>query len=342
MYKALLLGLLAAVPTSTNFTLESYDFGNGSGAPGSSSYNLQASLGVEGGSLASSSYALPPGIRASATVSAPAAPSFTNPDNSYNRLQVALDASGFPADVTYLIAISDDDFVTTNYVQTDQTIGPSFSASNYQSYAAWGGAGGFWILDLDPGTTYKVKVAAMQGQDTAGPFGPTASAATVQPSLTFAVSTSLSGSPPFTVDFSSLSPGSVVSANATVLADITTNALHGGSILIRSQNAGLVSLVGSNTINSASADLALAGSGYGAQVTSTSQSSGGPITEATPFDGAGDTVGALSMVLQQLANFSGPVTGGSVTTTLKAKATATTPSANDYADTVTISAFLLF
>jgi hypothetical protein len=342
MYKALLLGLLAAVPSSTNFTLEAYDFGTGSGAPSSSNYNLQASLGAEGGSLSSGSYGLPPGIRASSTVSAPAAPTFTNPDNSYNRLRLTLNASGFPSDVTYLIAISDDNFVTTQYVQTDQTIGPSVNAANYQSYATWGGAGGFWVLGLDYGVTYKVKVAALQGQDTGGPFGPSATAATVQPSVTFAVSTSLTGSPPFNVNFTSLTPGSVVSANATVLADITTNALNGGGILIKSQNAGLTSSVAGNTIASATADLASAGSGYGAQVTSTSQTSGGPFTEVSPFDGTSDNVGGLTAALRQLASFPGPIDAGNVTTTFKAKATATTPSATDYSDNLTISLMLLF
>lgn len=342
MFKGLLISLLAVVPTSTNFTLDAYDFGNGAASPGSSSYNLQASAGSAAGSPSSSTYALPAGIQASASVATPPAPTFTNPDGSYNSLKVTLNVAGLPTDAKYLIAISDDDFATTQYVQTDQTVGPTAGIANYQSYAAWGGASGFSVLGLGYSTAYKVKVAALQGSATGSPFGPSASASTTAPSVTFAVSTSLSGTPPFSIAFSSLAPGTVTAANATIIAEITTNAVHGGNILVKSQNAGLVSSHASNTINSATADLSPANTGYGAQITASSQTSGGPMTAASPFNGAGDNVGGLTSLWQQLASFSGPVTDGSVTTTLKAKVSATVPSAADYADVLTLSVSLLF
>lgn len=342
MYKAFLLGLLAAVPTSTNFTLQTYDFGGGADTSSSSNYNLQASSGSPVDSLSSTNYKLPAGIRASSDVATPPAPSAANPDNSYNSLKITLNVNGLPADAKYLIAISDDNFVTTNYVQTDQTIAPTAASNEYQTYAAWGGANGFSVLGLDQATTYTVKVAALQGAATGSGFGPEASASTAAPSVTFAVSTSLTGSPPFAVNFGSLNPGSVVSGDAAIIVDVTTNAMHGGAILLKSQNASLSSQLGADAITSATVDLSLVNAGYGAQVSNTTQSSGGPLTANSPFNGSAGNVGGLLTNWQQLANFTGSITNGSLTTTLKAKANNTVTSATDYGDTLSLAISLLF
>jgi hypothetical protein len=342
MYKVLLFSLLAAMPASSNFTLNSYDFGNGGSSATSTNYSLQGSTGDIAGNTTSANFTLPSGISSSTTVGVPAAPTFTNPDSSYNRLKLTLNNSGFATDVKYAIAISDDNFTTTKYVQPDQTIGTSFSVSNYQLYSAWGGASGAWVLGLNQSTTYKVKVAALQGSATGSAFGPTASAATSAPSLTFAVSTSLTSTPPFAVTFASLTPGSVVSADATVTATITTNALNGGSVLLHDQNGGLTSSIAATTISSATTDLTSAGSGYGAQVSNTSQSSGGPIAAVSPYNGASNNVGVLTATWQQLASFASPITTGTATVTLKAKSTTTSPAATDYNDTLTLSLSPLF
>jgi hypothetical protein len=342
MYKTWLLALFATVPSSTNFTLNAYEFGNGSGAPSSSSYQLQASAGQTSGNSTSSSYALPSGVRASTTVRTPATPTFTNPDSSYNRLKVVLNTGGAPSDTTFLIAISDDNFTTTKYVQLDQTISTSVSIANYQTYAAWGGASGFWVLGLNKSTTYKIKVAALQGNGTGSSFGPTASASTAAPTVTFAVSTSLTATPPFSTIFSSLSPGSTITGSATLIADITTNAQQGGSILIRDQNSGLTSTITAYTLSSSTGDLTTLSKGYGAQISGASQVSGGPITSLSPFNAASGNVGGLSAVWQQLATFSSPITSGNVTTMLKAKSDTAVPAASDFSDTVTIAASLVF
>jgi hypothetical protein len=331
------LPLLAAVPSSTNYTLRAYDFGNGSGSSTSSSYNLQSSVNGNGGSLASSSYMLPAGIRASATAPAPAAPAFSNPDNSYSRLRLSLASSGTPSDAKYAVAISDDNFTTTKYVQPDQTIGATFAIASYQSYAAWGGAGGTWVLGLQSNTIYKVKVSALQGSTTASAFGPTASATTTVPSVTFGVTTSLTATPPFALSFPSLAPGSPTAANATINAAITANSQQGAAILVKSQNAGLASASKSYTLSSATTDLAAAGQGYGARVGSIGQGSGGPLLATTPFDGAGNNVGGLTTTLQSIASSVGPVSTGSLTVSLMAKSSGAVPAAADYTDTITIA-----
>jgi hypothetical protein len=341
MYKrVLLVSLLAVVPTSSNYTLKSFDFTAG-GNHSSSSYQLKSAVGT-GGQSSSTSYVLPAGIKAAMTLSAPAAPTFTNVGSSYSQLKITLNTSGFAADTKYLIAVSSDNWVTTRYVQPDQTIGSSLSIANYQTYAAWGGASGFSLLGLNSGATYKVKVAALQGSATGSPFGPEASASTVSPTVTFAVNTSLTSSPPFATSFASLPAGSVVTGDATVTATVTTNAQYGGSLLLKGQNNGLTSSARAYTVNSANADLDSAGRGYGARLTSTTQSGGGPLLAISPYNGTGNTVGNVSTSLQELANFTSPITSGAATFQLKAKTDYTVPAANDYGDILTVTLALTF
>jgi hypothetical protein len=343
MFKTLAFSLLMAVaPASTNYTLNSYELGGGAGKGSSTTYSLQGSAGNVSGKLASTNYGLPAGVQAASTVSTPGAPTFVNDDSSYEHLHVTLNTSGFATDIKYLIAISSDDFATTNYVQLDNTVGASAAVANYQTYAAWGGASGFDVVGLGADTAYKVKVAALQGSATGSQFGPTASAATTAPSVTFSVQTSLASSPPFNVAFTSLTPGSVISGGATVTGTVTTNAISGGSFVITDQNSGLTSSSQGYTLASTTADLSVASSGYGARVSSTSTGSGGPLTSVSPFDGTGNNVGGISATRQAFASWSSPITSGSATLSLLAKSTTITPAATDYADVITISLSLLF
>ncbi|HEX7963067.1 MAG TPA: hypothetical protein VF466_00605 [Candidatus Saccharimonadales bacterium] len=343
MFRALALGLLlAAVPSSANYTLNSYEVGTGAGNGSSANYGLRGSVGGRDGVLASATYGLPAGVSASTTAPVPQAPTFTNQNSNYNRLHLTLNSSGFASDTKFLIAISSDNFTTTNYVQLDDTIGTSVSISNYQTYTAWGGASGFDIVGLSQSTTYKVKIAALQGAATGSAFGPTASASTQAPSVTFALQTSLTPTPPFTVAFTSLPPGSVTAGNATVTATVTTNAASGGGMVVNDQNGGLTSSSQSFTLASATADLGVATSGYGARVSGTSQTTGGPINAASPFNGSGNNVGGLTTSRQTFAGWSSPITAGSATLSLAAKSTTLTPAASDYADVITISLSLVF
>ncbi len=334
--------LLAVMPSSSNYVLHSYDFGNGSGTASGTTYKMNGTVGRPSGALSSATYMLPAGIKASTSVSAPAAPTFINASNNYDRLHLTLATSSLPSDTKYLIAISSDGFATAKYVQTDNTIGSVVNINNYQVYAAWGGASGFSILGLASNTTYSVKVAALQGSNTGSGFGPIASAATVSPTVTLALSTSLTSTPPFTTTFSSLAPGTPINGNATLIAAITTNAINGGALAIYDQFGGLKSTAANYTLASASANLSVAQNGYGAQVTTATQTSGGPIVSASPYNGSGNTVGALTTSQQTLASFSNPITNGNITTALIAKTDSSVPSAGDYADTVTLSLSPLF
>lgn len=335
--------LFAASPSSTNYTLKSYDIGTGGATSSSTNYKLQSGTGTQSGTVQSSTnYKVQSDGKGVLDASTPPAPSFTNPSNYYDRLQLVLATGNNPSDTKYLIAISKDSFATTQYVQTDHSIGTSQALVNYQTYTAWGGASGFLILGLSPSTTYQVKVKAMQGSYTGSPFGPVATAATVATSLSFGLTTTLASSPPFAVSFTSLTPGAVVAGSADAIVAVSTNANNGGAVYIKDTATGLYSALASNTIASTSTDLSSALSGYGARVTSAGQTSGGPFAAVAPFNGSGNTVGGLATILQPILSTSAPVTSGSGTVRLMAKASNITPSSPDYSDTVTFVAAMTF
>lgn len=335
--------LFAAAPSSTNYTLKTYDIGSGGGTSTSGSFGLQGGAGNQSGNAQSSAtYSAQTDGRGVVNASVPPAPTFSNPSNYYDRLKLVLATGNNPNDTKYLIAVSTDNFATTKYVQTDNSLGASQAITNYQTYSAWGGASGFLVVGLSASTTYQVKIKALQGSYTGSGFSPVASAATVAPSVTFSLTTTLTSTPPFAVGFNGLTAGSVVAGTANALIGLTTNANNGGAVYVRDINAGLYSTLANTTIASASADLTSASSGYGGQVSSVGQTSGGPIVAQSPFNGGSNTVGALTTSLQQLISTVSPVTNGTATFQLKAKAAALTPSASDYTDTVTLIAAMNF
>lgn len=336
--------LFAAAPSSSNYVLKTYDLNSGGANGTSTNYSLNGTTGSQtGNTQTSTSYGVLGGENSGVNANVPPAPTVANPSSYYDRLRITVNTGNNPSDAKYLIAISPDNFATTTYyVQNDNTLGSNQSASRYQTYSAWGGASGFLVLGLSPSTTYTVKVKAIQGAFSATAFGPTASAATVAPSLTFSLTTTGTASPPFPIAFTSLTPGSVINGNFEAVLGLSSNALNGGNVYVRSSNGGLSSALAATSIASATADLSSASSGYGAQVISTSQSSGGPIVSSSPFNGTTENVGVLSTSLQAILNTTSPVTTGTANVRLKAKASAVTPSATDYADTLTFVAAMNF
>lgn len=336
------LGFFATTPSSTNYNLKTYDLGSGGGTSSSTNYNLNSISGTQAGSGSSANYSANGGLMPTQNANVPTAPNFTNPDTSYNRLKLVINTANNPSDTKYAIAISSDNFVTTRYVKNDNSIGDSLTISDYQTYSGWGGASGIWVTGLIPLTTYKVKVKAIQGKLSETGYGPVAQAATDIPSITFSVATSVSGTPPFNVGFNSLIPNTVVSANADPILGLTTNAMFGGKVYIYDVNSGLKSNESSYTINSVTTDLASANMGYGAQVVSASQASGGPFEAISPYNNGGDNIGFISNVPQPILSTSAPINTGTSTIRLKAKTDNTVPAATDYSDTITFVAAMLF
>ena len=332
-----LLLFFAVAPNSTNYTLQNYNVGNGGSGTGSSSnYQVNGVAGQQSGTTTTSATTKESsGVIGAETSNVPPAPAFTNPANYYDKLNIVINTGSNATDTKFQIAISSDSFVTTQYVQADNSIGNGSAITTYQTYAAWGGATGINITGLLPATTYQVKVRALQGKFTGSAFGPIATAATVSPSLTYSLVTSLTSSPPFPVGFPALTPGLVIDSSADAIVNVTSNANSGGSVYLRSLNAGLTSTSSSTTIASASTDLTSATTGYGAIVTALTQTSGGPFTSVAPYNGTTNNVGALNTALQPIFTTLAPVTGGTGTVRLKAKSSNTTPAATDYSDTIT-------
>lgn len=334
--------LFAASPSSTNFTLKAYDFGNGGDATSSTNFKLNGTVGTQSeNGLSSTNYKALSGLQPTQHANVPSAATFTNPSSEYNRLKLVINESGNPTDAKYEVAISDDNFVTTKYVQTDNTVGTTNTIAQYQTYASWGGASGVWVVGLASNTTYKVMVRALQGNFTGTAFGPQATAATTLPSLTFSVATSLTGTPPYTIAFSSLTAGAIATASTTASIGLTTNSVNGGMVYVKS-NGSLASALAGSAVTSATADLSVVPKGYGAQVSAVSQSSGGPFSAVSPYNASSNNVGALTSNLQPIVSSPTSVNSATASVALMAKVDTITPAATDYTDTVTFVAAMLY
>ena len=83
--------LFAAAPTSTNYTLKTYNIGSGGSTSTSTNYGLQAGTGSQSGSAQSSTnYKANSDGRGVVNANVPPAPTFTNPANYYDRLKQVL------------------------------------------------------------------------------------------------------------------------------------------------------------------------------------------------------------------------------------------------------------
>lgn len=335
-----LIGMFAQMPSSSSLKLRDYSIGTG-GTAGSASGTYQAE-GITGETSGQQSvggsYKTNSGLQQTQQANVPAAPTFTNPSNYYDRLHFIIDSGNNPTDAKFAIAISTDDFVTTNYIQSDNTIGATLGSEDYQTYTLWGGASGEDVVGLTPSTTYKIKVKAMHGNFTESGYSPTATAATVSAQLSFDIDVSdidEETASPYAVDFGSVPSGSVTNAPDKVWFDFATNANNGGNIYVYSLNGGLNSAFAGYTINSATADLSLASEGFGAVSQGASQSSGGPIGAVSPYNGAGDNVGILNSSVREIYSSSAALAGGRTNFLLKARSQTLTPQATDYTEVIT-------
>ncbi len=329
-----------------------HDFAFGSGGVGdtdSTSYSINALTGetsAVGVKLDGTTYSLGPGLQFIRQAAVPAAPTLANSSSYYNKLLLQVATGGNPTDTLYAVAISPDSWVTTYYVQNDNTVGAALGIEDYQTYANWGSGTGEFIVGLQTNTTYAVKVKAMHGKHSESEYGSAATAATSQVSLSYDIdiaSSDTETAPPYTIAFGNLTPGSVTTATNLIWLDLASNAEAGAFAYVRGTNNGLLSINRSYTIPTVSADLTSQSEGYGIRVNTTAQSSGGPLTAVAPFVGAGDNVGSLSTTSQTIINSaSTPIVGGRASILVKSKISATTPAASDYTDTIVAVASATF
>lgn len=335
----------SSAPTSGNYKLMEFGFGSGGTASSSSnSYSLFGTIGqVDQGSPSSNNFFIGAGLEYTLQASTPATPTFVNPSNWYNKLNITINRGGNdPLDTEYAIRIASGSG-NFQYVQNDNTVGNALGDDDWQTYALWGGSSGTTLVGLYPGTTYTVQVAARQGDFfTQFMWSPTATASTVNSRLSFDLdisSTDSETAAPYTLDVGNLTADSITTSTNKVWIDFETNANNGGFLSISGTNNGLQSTTVSHTINTQTADLTAQPAGYGARSNTVSQTSGGPMTALTPYNGVSNNVGALTSTRTYIYDSSeSPVVGGRVSFELKAKASNTTPSANDYADVLTVLA----
>ena len=328
--------MFAALPATSTYQLNSYGFGSGGTAGSSTSnYSLEGSSGeISGQTSTTSNYNIKPGFNETQQANVPKISSFTNGSNTfYNKLHFIIDEQGNPADAKYALQIStSSDFSSNvNYVKSDLTIGSSLSLSDYQTFATWGGGTGSDVIGLSSSTTYYLRAKATQGEYTESAWGPSVSVATVSPALSFSLT-------PSTVNMGTLTAGTVVDAPSTIDVTFATNAANGGDVYIRGNNGGLYSTSRSHTITSSSGDLSSLSNGFGARITSSGQTTGGPFSKSSPYDGTNNNVGIADTQLRKIFTSSGPITGGTGSITVKAKASINDPAASDYSEILTLIA----
>ena len=122
------LGLLTfgAFSSGTSYQLNSYSLGSGgTNSAASSTYNLQGNTGEQtNGTTTGSSKTAGSGAVQTEQINVPGVPTLdTGSGTYYNKMGLTLDTSSNPTDTVYSVAISTDNFATTNYVQADGTIG---------------------------------------------------------------------------------------------------------------------------------------------------------------------------------------------------------------------------
>jgi hypothetical protein len=333
---------MAAFPATSNYRLNDYSFGTGGGTGSTANYGLEGLTGELNGATASTAnYSARSGLLATQLANVPAAPTVTNPSSWYNKLQVVIDTGGNPSDALFAIAVSDDSFATTNYVQSDMTIGPALGIEDYLTYAGWGSGSGSTISGLLANTSYEVKVKASRGNFTESGYSGTGSASTDDISLSFDIdvaSTDTESGSPYSLNLGDLLVGTITSGTDKIWFDLDTNANTGGRIFLFSTNSGLRSTALTYTIASSTTDLSGSTEAVGLQSDSATQTSGGPLSAVSPYDGPGDNVGITDASIRPAYQSSTPILGGRTSMSLKAKALQTTPAADDYADILTIIA----
>jgi len=342
------VGLLvfASFASSTHYSLNSYSVGPaGTNNAHSSTYYTQSTGGeISGNGTVSGHFNGSSGGVQAEQLAVPQAPTVSNNSGTYyNELLVTLNdnagTNSYPSDVTFSIGVSTANCFTSacinsSAVQFVQTGGSLGSSQFYQSYSAWGSGSGTTITGLSPNTTYYVAVAAKQGTFTNTEYGASTSAATGAPSVTFSLT-------PNTLSFSNILPNTVYTSS-TVSFTLATNADYGGNIYNAGKYGGLYSPSRSYTLPSATTNLATAQHGFGLQGASVGQTSGGPMAIDSPYNGTGNSVGVESTTYTPIFTTTAPVTGGTATMNMQAKASGTDPASTDYQEIMTFVAAASF
>jgi hypothetical protein len=336
------LALFASFSSSTHYNLNSYSVGPvGTSNSHSTTYYTQSTGGeISGNKTSSTNYTSTSGGVQTEQLAVPQAPTLSNGTSTYyNRLLITLNnnagTSTYPTDTTFSIGVSTANCftsacVSSGAVQFVQTGGGLSTSQYYQTYSAWGSTSGVTATGLTANTTYYVAVAAKQGSFTNTAYGTVASLATVPPSITFSITSS-------SIAIGSLLPGTVVTSGTDSFG-LATNAVYGANVYIAGQYGGLYSSSKGATIPALSGNLASNTHGFGLQGVTTSQTSGGPLSIDSPYNGTSNNVGTETTSYAPIFTSSAPTFGGTMTMNAQGKSAGSDVASNDYQEILTFIA----
>ncbi len=331
--------------SGSNYQIENPSIDSGGGSASSSNYASRDGIADSNdSSSASTNFSVFPGFFQHAYPGVPATPTLTNTGGTlYNSLDYVISTGdGQQTDTNYAIAISSDDFATTNFIQADNTVG---SSAVWQTYTAWGSGSGGRVTGLAASTTYKIKVKARYGTNTETAYSATATAATVGANLSITFSGVTSGTvfdgETTTVSTSANSIAySQLGVNIPAIAahkiTVTTNATAGYTTTIQ-QNQPLTRGGGSETISPVSGTNSAPATWPGSIITGAfgyHSSDESLCTGSSSRFSTNDTWAALDTNHYEVACATGPVSSEETTVSYKLEI-GTGQAAGDYSNTVT-------
>ncbi len=342
--------LLAALPATSNYQLQSYGFGSGGTANSqTSTYSLEGISGELSGQPSATGTQSSNSGSGFVTDMQASVPKLLSSDNGsgvyYNKLHFVIDntqgSAGnlAPSDTKYLISVSlsnaivgasTSEFVAPLYLHPDGTLSSTYSLADYQTYSGFGSSAGSIIIGLNQNTHYYIHLKATQGALSESGYGPITDQPTAPATLSFSIAVN-------SVTLGSLSAGTVTSASQTISSTFATNGASGGDVYIRGQNGGLLSGSTGYRINTVSNNLNSVGEGFGAQGSITGGSSPGYAVSGL-YGTTGATVGSVSTSANSLYSSTGPIATGNALLGLLAKAASTDIAANDYQEVLTFTA----
>ena len=315
--------------TSPNYNVEGSTLDGGGESSSSANYRSYDSVSdVETGEANSTNFKTIPGFEPGAYPGVPATPTFTNTGGTlYNALDfIVATGDGQQTDTTYAIAISTDDFVTTNFIQTDDTIGPTEA---WQTYSGWNSGTGERVTGLSASTTYKIKVKARYGADSESGYSQTATAATVGPTLTVSIAGVASGTTVAGVTTTVLSNAASIGYGSLTVGDgspniaaqtvtVSTNATGGYTATaqqdgnLRTDSGDSIAVVSGTNATPDAFGTGVTTGRFGYHTTDSTLCTG----TASRFS-TNDTYAALDLIPYEVACSSGPATSDVTTVVYK-------------------------
>jgi hypothetical protein len=301
-----------AVMQSENYKIKYESIGGGQGPEQSTNYKLFESIGEVGASQQQSTNYIIGGGQAFGIMSnLPPAPTLVNDGNPsyYNKLHFTINPGNNPSDTLFAIAITKDNWTTTQYIQNDNSVGDTLGPEDWQTYANWGGSSGELVTGLEPETAYKIKVKAKQGDFTMTGWGPeSAEASTSFLQFSFSISANA-------LDFGTLSPAAVSTVNYQVTT--STNG-EWGYVTTIVEDGNLRKIDESYEISDvADGEVSAGHEEYGIR---TSGSEGQMNNQDY----------AITSTIQTIASYSGPISNSQTTVNHKVSIDPSTPSGKYY------------